>query len=178
MSTPTGSRQPNPTDDLVTVQIAQAIVTIDPPAWNLAYLVANHGTTTAWLVADNWLVFSQNGNQIELSLARHRLQPGTHVFGYFDPAVTPIPANGSIRRPLIVPWPAPLSDLWNARSEATPPPGRYDVSIRVGYGFTPAPDPPGANEDVEDPVQRWQQIAVSPPLSLDVPIYTVSNQDG
>jgi hypothetical protein len=39
--------------------------------------------------------------------------------------------------------------------------GEYQLSVRVGYGTVPAPEPPTVGEGAEAPVLRWQHEAVS-----------------
>jgi hypothetical protein len=102
------------------------------------------------------------------------MQPGVQVFGYFDPKVLAIPPGGSARRSIEISWPCRLSDIWNDKREATPPPGEYEVSVRVGVASTAAPASPKVGEGVEAPVLRWQEEAVSPPVRIAIPPYVSS----
>jgi len=158
----------------VVVSIVTAIVQQSPPAWHLEYEVRNQGPTAIWLVVDESLVFRQVGRHIELSYARTKMQPGVQVFGYFDPKVLAIPPGGSVRRSVEISWPCRLSDIWNDKREVTPPPGEYDVSVRVGVASTAAPTSPKVGEGVEAPVLRWQEEAVSPPVRIAIPSYPSS----
>ena len=148
------------------MSIVSAIVNVSPPAWHLEYEVRNLGRVVIWLLVDESLVLRRDDAHIELSYARERMQPGVQVFGYFVPQVVKIPPGGSLRRSVEISWPCSLSDIWNAEREATPPPGEYEVSIRIGFALTAAPQPPKVGEDVEAPVLRWQKEAVSPPCGL------------
>ncbi len=159
----------------VLVSIVSAIVQVSPPAWHLEYEVHNLSGAVIWLVVDESLVLRRNGAHIELSYARGKMQSGVQVFGYFDPNVVNIPPGGSLRRAIEIVWPCRLSDIWNAEREATPPPGEYEVSVRVGFALTEAPKPRKVGENVETPVLRWQKEAVSPPLRITIPPYTPSH---
>jgi hypothetical protein len=155
----------------VVVSIVAAIVQERPPAWHLEYEVRNQGRTAIWLVVDESLVFRQVGRHIELSYARTKMQPGAQAFGYFDPEVLAIPPGASVRRSVEISWPSRLSDLWNDKREAKPPPGEYEVSVRVGVASTAAPPSPKVGEGVEAAVLRWQEEAVSPPVRIKIPPY-------
>ena len=155
----------------VLVMIVSAVAMPEPPAWHLEYEVRNAGDKPVWLVVDENLVFRHEDSRIELSFARGQMQPGVQVFGYFNPAVEELPPGESLRRAVEIPWPSPLSDIWNAGREATPSPGDYEVKLRVGFGMSEAPDAAAVGESVEAPVLRWQHTAVSAPVSLAVPPY-------
>jgi hypothetical protein len=43
----------------------------------------------------------------------------------------------------------------------------------VGYGLTPSPEPSELDEDVDASVLRWQHEAVSEPVEVRVPDYSV-----
>jgi hypothetical protein len=160
----------------VLVSIARALVNVSPfVAWNLEYDVHNLGQKAIWLVIDESLVFRHDATHIELSYARGKMQPGVDVFGYFDPKVVKIAPGGSLRQSIEVTWPCILSDIWNAERVATPPPGEYEVSVRIGYASTATPRPPRVGESVETPVLRWQKEAVSPPVQIVIPPYTASH---
>jgi hypothetical protein len=161
----------------VLVSIVSAIVQVSPPAWHLEYDVRNQGRAAIWLVDEESLVLRRDDAHIELSYARGKMQPGVQVFGYFTPKVLKVPPGGSVRRSVEITWPCRLSDIWNAEREAMPPPGEYEVSVRVGFGSTAAPKPPKVGEDVEAPVLRWQKETVSPPVRLAIPPYTPSHED-
>jgi hypothetical protein len=152
----------------VTVRITRSTSHAAPPSTSLDFEVRNHGATAIWLVDDAWLIWRQQGSDIELSFARGRTQPGTQVFGYFPPSVEKVEPGASVVRTVRLTWPQRLDRLWNAQSQASPAPGEYNVSIRIGYGVTSEPDPPGL-EDVQAPVFRWQKEVVSPPAAMEVP---------
>ncbi len=156
----------------VLVSIASALVNVDLSAWHLEYDVRNLGRVVIWLVVDESLVLRRDDAHIELSYARGKMQPGVHVFGYFNPKVVKISPGESLRQSVEITWPCRLSDIWNAEREATPPPGEYEVSVRVGFASTAAPKPPKVGEDVEVPVLRWQKETVSPPVRIAIPPYT------
>src|ERR1700742_696341 len=124
----------------VEVIITKVAAQTQPPANLLRYTVRNSGPQSIWLVKDDWVVWHQQGQQIELSLARTRMQKGVQPFGYFAPEVMAIRAGESISRDLELTWPLSLSRIWNAQRLAAPEPGRYQLKIRIGYGLTPAPD--------------------------------------
>jgi hypothetical protein len=94
------------------------------------------------------------------------------VFGYFDPEVVALAPGASERRSVEVKWPSRLSDLWNEQPVAAPPPGEYDVTVRVGYATTASPPAAAAGEHVEAAVLRWQRTAASQPVRIAVPQYT------
>jgi hypothetical protein len=156
----------------VLVSIVSAIVKMRPPAWYIEYDVNNLGGAEIWLVVDESLVLRLDEAHIELSYARGKMQPGVQVFGYFNPNVVNIQPGRSLRRSVEITWPCRLSDIWNAQREATPSPGEYEVSVRVGFAMTAAPNPPKVGEDVETPVLRWQKETVSPPVRIAIPLYT------
>ena len=162
----------------VLVSIVSANVRESPPAWLLDYEVRNESRAAVWLVVDESLGFRREGSRIELSYARGPMQAGAQPFGYFDPEVAELPAGGSVRRHLEIPWPSPLSTLWNEQRAAAPPPGEYEVSVRIGYAGTPSPEPPRDGESVEAPVLRWQRTAESPPVRIAVPAYAPSGERG
>lgn len=159
----------------VLVSIVSAIVNVSPSAWHLDYDVRNLGRGVVWLVVDESLVFRRDDAHIELSYARGKMQLGVHVFGYFDPKVVKIPPGGSLRRSVEITWPCSLSDIWNSEREGTPPPGEYEVSVRIGFASTAAPKPPKVGEGVEASVLRWQKEAVSQPVRIAIPPYTRSH---
>lgn len=160
-----------PLAENVSVSIVSAIVQTSPPAWHLEYEVHNLGSAVIWLVVDESLVLLHDESHIELSYARGKMQPGVQVFGYFNPAAVKVPPGESLRQSVEITWPCRLSDIWNAKREAAPTPGDYDVSVRIGFALTPAPNPPEAGEDVETPVLRWQKEALSPTMRIAVPPY-------
>lgn len=155
----------------VMVSIVSAIVQVNPPAWRLEYNVRNLSGAVIWLVVDESLKFRRDEAHIELSYARGKMQPGVQVFGYFNPNVVDIPPDGSLLRSVEITWPCRLSDIWNVEREATPPPGKYEVSVRVGFALTATPKPTKVGEDVETSVLRWQKETVSPPVRIAVPPY-------
>jgi len=156
----------------IVVSIVSTVVQVSPPAWHIEYDVRNTSDATIWLVIDESLVFREEGDRIELSFARGRMQPAAHPFGYFDPTVVAIATGQRRRQSVDITWPSRLSDLWNDRREARPSPGEYDVSVRVGFAPTRSPPAPKAGEGVETPVLRWQEEAVSPPVRLTIPPYS------
>lgn len=151
----------------VTVAITAAEST-DDPGLALTYEVGNEGEAPVWLVDDDDLVWSREGDRLELSYARAPLQEGVEPFGYFDPEVRELAPGERVRKTVSLTWPQSLSGLWNDRREADPPPGSYGLCVRVGYGPTPEPDAPGPDEDVETPVLRWQREAVSDPVEVEI----------
>ncbi len=159
----------------VLVSIVSVIVQVSPPAWRLEYEVRNVGGAVIWLVVDESLKMRHDDVHIELSYSRGRMQPGVQVFGYFNPIVANIPPGRSLRRSVEIIWPCPLSDIWNAEREATPPPGEYEVTVRVGFGLTKTPKPPKLGENVENPALLWQNEAVSQPVRIAIPPYTTSH---
>lgn len=159
----------------VSVSIDRASAQAEPSGWHLDYSVSNAGETPVWLIVDDSLAYQCHGHVMELSHARARLQPGIHSYGYFNPQVSPLPPGGKLPRSLQINWPCRLSDLWNFSREATPQPGDYDVSVRIGYGLTAVPNLPLDGDSVEAPVLRWQQTAVSPSVRLSVYPYPGSN---
>jgi hypothetical protein len=161
----------------VSVTIVAVVTEVRPPATTVRYQVRNHADATMWLVDDQWLTWLQRGRRIELSFNRVRMRPGAHVFGYFPPSVTGLPGGGLVVRSVRLTWPQPLAPLWNTEARAAPPPGEYEVSVRIGYGSTPEPDAPQLGESVEDPVLRWQREALSPPATLQVPPYQAVDGD-
>jgi hypothetical protein len=162
----------------VLVSIVSAMVRASPSAWAIEYDVRNEGQAMVWLVVDESLVLRRDNGHIELSYARGRMQPGAQVFGYFDPKVAKIPPGGSLRRSVEITWPCRLSDLWNKDREVAPPPGEYEVSVRIGFAATEAPESPKVGESVEAPVMRWQQTTVSAPVRIAIPPYTRSHHGG
>jgi hypothetical protein len=156
----------------VEVEITEARSQRVPPSTRLDYEVQTVGSRPVWLVDDGFLTWRQDNGQIELSLAREPLQPGAEPFGYFNPTVVKLEPGEQVQRRIELSWPQSLSPLWNPSSIAAPPPGRHPVSVRVGYGLSPAPDPPEAGAPVEAPVLRWQHEAVSPAIAVDVPEYS------
>ena len=159
----------------VLVSIVSAIVQMGGPAWHLTYEVRNLSEAVIWLVVGESLVFRRDYAHIELSYAREKMQPDVHVFGYFNPDVVKIQPSGSLRQSVEITWPCHLSDIWNAEREATPPPGEYDVSVRVGFALTDTPKLPKVGENIETPVLRWQKVTVSPPVRIAIPPYTPSH---
>jgi hypothetical protein len=140
----------------------------DLPGTDLEYVVRNDMDSAIWLVNDGWLTWRQMGPEIELSYARGRMRTGAQVFGYFPPDTVKIPPGEQLTRTIHLKWPQALDRLWNTASEANPAPGKYRVSVRIGYGATPGPEPPRSGEGVEEPVLRWQQEAVSESAMMTV----------
>lgn len=153
----------------VTVDIVAAESRADPPGAELTYVVRNGGHAPVWLVDDGFLAWRQEGRSIELGYARVPMQPGVEPFGYFSPQVAPLAAGAELTRTVSLTWPQRLDGTWNAGDAAAPPPGDYDVVVRVGYGETPVPGAPQVGEEVERPVLAWQREAVSAPVRLSVP---------
>ncbi len=154
----------------LTVEIVDVASSAQPPGAELRYLVHNDSDAAAWLVDDGWLVWRQDGHHIELGYARVPMQPGVEPFGYFDPQVVMVAPGEQLERTVTLSWPQPLSQLWNADPVAAPPPGEYDVTVRIGYAATPKPEPPQTlAEGVEAPVLAWQREAVSRPAKLVIP---------
>jgi hypothetical protein len=157
----------------VTVSISQIKTAQEPPSTSVEFVVCNDSAAPVWLVNDQWLIWHQAGQEIELGFQRGAMRPGSHVFGYFPPTVTKIEPGSSHRRAVELRWPQPLDLLWNNSERAAPPPGLYQVSVRVGYGLTPEPESPKLGESVEAPVLKWQCEAVSQPVPMEVPAYPV-----
>lgn len=156
------------------VTIVSAVVRLNPPSWHLVYEVRNAGQAVLWLVDQESLVLRREDAKIELSYARGDMRPGVQVFGYFDPKVEMLLPGVSLRRSVEIVWPCPLSDIWNSEREATPPPGDYEVSIKIGFAPMAAPEPPGVGESIEAPVLRWQRTTSSAPIRLSLPPYKPS----
>lgn len=153
----------------VTVEISRISGQVNPPRSELGCDVRNGYLGPIWLVSDDWLIWRQNGQEIELSYARGKMRVGAQVFGYFPPSVVKIEPGEKVSRSIILSWPQSLDRLWNAAPYAAPNAGEYLVSIRIGYGITPAPDPPGVEEGVEASVLRWQREALSEAVRMKVP---------
>ena len=153
------------------VTIVSAVVRVNPPSWHLVYDVRNAEQAVLWLVDQESLVLRREDAKIELSYAREEMRPGVQVFGYFDPRVEMLLPGASLRRSVEIVWPCPLSDIWNNEREAAPPPGEYEVSIRIGFAPTAAPEPPDVGESVEAPVLRWQRTTSSAPVRIAIPSY-------
>jgi hypothetical protein len=155
----------------VTVTILGVSSVERPPSTAIDYEVVNESREPVWLVDDGWLIWRQTGDEIRLSYARGPMQPGSHVFGYFNPAVVQLAPAERTARVARLTWPQRLDQLWNARAEAAPEPGNYRVTVSVGYGETPEPHGPALGEGVEAPVLRWQRVATSEPVPMRVPVY-------
>jgi hypothetical protein len=157
--------------DAIAVVILNVATQAAPPATHIEYEVSNGGSAPIWLVHDQWLLWNQDGSHIELSFQRGAMRPGSQVFGYFAPAVVKIESKAQFRETVELKWPVDLDPLWNKAAWARPQPGTYQVSVRVGYGLSAAPDAPVVGESVEAPVFRWQREAVSPAVPMTVPEY-------
>jgi hypothetical protein len=156
------------------VEIADVAVRVEPePGLDLEYTVRNGHRQAVWLVDDDDLVWSRRDDRIELSFARAHLAADVEPFGYFAPDTCEVGAGGVVERRVHLTWPQPLNRLWNDRAEAAPPPGLYRLRVRVGYGLTPSPEPSELDEDVDASVLRWQHEAVSEPVEVRVPDYSV-----
>lgn len=142
-----------------------------PPATHIEYEVRNEGSSAVWLVHDQWLVWKQDGDHIELSFKRGVMRADARVFGYFPPLVVRIEPGRQLRETVELRWPVALDPLWNDGTVARPPPGTYLVSVRVGYGTSETPESPATGENVEAPVLRWQHEAVSTAVAMVVPEY-------
>jgi hypothetical protein len=132
----------------------------------ITYVVTNHLNAPIWLVNDDWFVWSRKNSEVEISFARGRMQQGVQVFGYFPPQTIEIPHGERLEKQFALHWPQRLSRIWNAAEITERPPGKFRLSIRIGYGLTPEPEPPTLGEGVEAPVLRWQKEAVSPPVEI------------
>ncbi len=155
----------------VAVVITQVTSQTMPSTSRVEYEVRNTTSAPIWLVNDGWLIWRQEGTQIELSYVRGAMRPGSQVFGYFLPSVIRIEPGDSLPLAADLNWPYRLDLLWNTERRAAPLPGDYQISVRVGYGLTPVPDDSGLDESVEAPVLRWQKEAVSQPVPIKVPFY-------
>jgi hypothetical protein len=155
----------------VSVILTSIHTRVDTPSTQLTYEVRNKGDRPVWLVDDGWLTWRQKGKQIELSYAREKMQPGAEVFGYFSPTVAKIEPGNAVTRKVELSWPLSLDRLWNDEYQAKPNPGKYKVSIKVGYGLTPEPGPLAPEESVETPVFRWQTSIVSNFVPMVVPVF-------
>ncbi len=160
------------------VDITSVASTAQPPATTVEYAVRNASGRPAWMVDDGWLIFRQDGNSIELSFARGRLQAGAQVFGYFPPAVARLDPGEVAERRFTLSWPLALDRLWNADRIAAPRPGEYRLSVCAGYGTTPQADDPEAGEGVDGGIQRWQRLALSAPVTVRIPAYKGSPGPG
>lgn len=153
----------------LTVEIVDVASSAEPPGAELRYLIRNDSDATAWVVDDGWLAWRRDGRRIELCYARVPMRPGVEPFGYFDPEVVAIAPGGTLERTVTLSWPQPLSGMWNTDRVAAPPPGEYEVTVRIGYAATPKPEPAQTlDEGVEAPVLAWQREAVSEPATLVV----------
>lgn len=159
--------------EIISVKITRVTSCQDPPSTTLEFVVRNEGSVPIWLVNDQWLIWQQNGKRIELSFHRGKMRSGAQVFGYFPPELIMIRPEDSITQTVELNWPQPLDSLWNKEPQAAPPPGLYQASVRVGYGLSAEPDVPELGESVEAGVLRWQKVAVSPTVSMEVPSYKV-----
>lgn len=155
----------------VTVEIADVKTTPSPPSSEVTYGVRNGSGACIWLVDDDWFTWRQKGKDVEISLKRERLEPGAQVFGYFDPQVLELAPGDATSRTLRLDWPQRLNQAWNEEEFAAPAPGRYSLSIVVGYGRSPAPPPPQSAADVEATVLAWQREARSDTVPLEIPDY-------
>ncbi|MFT3815300.1 MAG: hypothetical protein QM740_18310 [Acidovorax sp.] len=162
----------------IQVHITQAQTQAAPSAWRIAYEACNMGAATLWLVDEPALTLHEAPGRIELSYARAALQPAALPFGYFPPRSVALASGDCLQRNVHIAWPARLSTLWNPVREAAPAPGSYAVTVRVGYGDTPAPDAPQVGEDVQDPVLRWQRTALSAPVTLTIAPYAAHADTG
>jgi len=162
---------------MVTVTILNVVAQNAPPSSRVEYEARNDGDAPVWLVNDDWLIWNQRGREIEVSFKRGAMQPGSHVFGYFPPAVARLQPGATITKKFAVRWPLTLDRLWNAAASAAPPPGRYTLSVSVGYGVVPEPGPPALGQEVEVPVLSWQRIAVSEPVPFEIPSYELPAGD-
>ena len=159
------------------VDVTSVTSTVQPPTTEVAYAVRNVGAQPVWMVDDGWLIFRQDGDRIELSFARGRLQKGAQVFGYFAPAVVRLDPGEVADRRFTLTWPLVLDRVWNTDRIATPPPGEYRLSVCVGYGTTPRADDPQSGEDVDGGIQRWQRLALSAPVPVRIPAYKGAPRD-
>jgi len=152
----------------VDVAIAKTDSRRDRPGLDISYRVTNNGPDPIWLVNDGWIIWSQSGGRIEISLARGTMNPASAVFGYFVPATVEIPSGSARAGSLALDWPLKLDRLWNREESVQPAPGQYDFVLRIGYGVTPFPDDPGLGESVESPVLRWQKEAEAVAVCVEV----------
>ncbi len=157
--------------DAIAVVILNVLSQTTPPITFVEYEVRNESGAPIWLVHDGWLIWRQDDKRIDLSFKRGAMRTGAQVFGYFPPAVVKLESGGRFRETVELKWPLDLDPLWNTTSLARPKPGSYQVSVRVGYGLSAAPDAPSAGESVEAPVLRWQLDAASPAVAMIVPEY-------
>jgi hypothetical protein len=157
--------------DTVEVKILKVSSQETPPSTHVEYQVSNHGDAPVWLVDDGWLIWNQDGERIELSFKRGKMRAGSQAFGYWPPATVMLNPGDQVSRPVELKWPQPLTRLWNDAELASPPPGRYQLSVRVGYGLTAEAEPPLLGEGVEATVFRWQREASSPAAPMTVPAY-------
>lgn len=155
----------------VSVDVLSISTTTEPPMTQLSYKVLNSGKNPIWLVDDNWLVWRQKDNRIELSFARERMQPGVEAFGYFKPQVIKIESGNFVIKDIELDWPLTLDRIWNSRGYVTPEPGEFVVSIKVGYGLTRESDSLSEKGSVEEPILQWQSTAVSEGTMMVVPKY-------
>lgn len=148
----------------VTVEITD--VSDQGDSTTATYVVTNRSNAPIWLVNDDWFVWKQKNSAVEISFARGRMRKGVQLLGYFPPQTVEIPPGGRLEKQFTLRWPQRLSRIWNAAEIAERSPGRFRLSVRVGYGLTPEPAPPKLGEGVEEPVLRWQKEAVSPPAEI------------
>lgn len=155
----------------VRVAIVDAQSHASPAEWQVEYEIRNSGASMVWLVDDARLSLRQDGERIELSYARAPMQSNAQVFGYFNPKTVRLAPGTCLRRTVRIPWPCPLSRLWNPVREAAPAPGRYALTVRVGYARSALPPPPVPGEAIDASVLRWQRQAGSAPAIIDIPPY-------
>lgn len=153
------------------VDIASVTSTTQPPATEVVYKVRNTDMQPVWMVDDGWLIFRQDGDLIEVSFARGRLRKGVQVFGYFAPAVLRLNPSEQVERHFTLTWPLELDRMWNVDRIAAPTPGKHRLSIRVGYGITPQADEPKSGKSVDGPIDRWQRLGQSAPVTFRIPAY-------
>jgi hypothetical protein len=152
----------------VSVDVTDVASRADPRGAELRYVVRNHSPAAIWVVDDGFLVWREDGRSIELSYARAPMKPGVEPFGYFNPQVVAVAPGEELERAVSLDWPQSLSGLWNAADKAAPEPGEYELTVRIGYGESPEPEPPQLGGELEAPVLAWQREAVSAPARLVV----------
>jgi hypothetical protein len=155
----------------VEVKILRVTSEETPPSTRLEYEVSNNGDARVWLVDDGWLVWKRDGERVELSFGRGKMRAGSEPFGYFAPVTVALDPGDRVSREVELKWPHRLSRLWNEEEFASPPPGRYQATVRVGYGLSAEVEPPNLGEGVEATVFRWQKEASSPAVTMTVPDY-------
>ena len=162
--------------DKVGVSILRLEQQLDPSghATILRFCVNNNSSHLLWVVDDGWITWHQHGEHIRLSYKREKMKAAVQVFGYFPPQTVTLSPGQQIERETRLAWPLPLSRIWNDMDHASPVPGKYQLSIAVGYGEDASIHKAKAIDSisqVEEYILKWQKEAVSAEVTVTVPQY-------